>query len=217
MLGGMATAESCLNLRERKALRTQRAIVRATAELTLEEGYAAATIPRIAERADVAPRTVSRWFPVKDEILFGNIAQIIERAREHLGRDEGDTVQRLRTWFAAESEFSGAGEEDRELEQLKLRVIENDPELHAWGLQHFDAIRQMMLESVARDLGTPPSALAAHSLSGAVMGLLAGIRHARLEIADPDREQWNRQVSQELDRIFAFVEAGIEMLRAPAA
>lgn len=214
----MATAESCLNLRERKALRTQQAIVRATAELTLEEGYAAATIPRIAERADVAPRTVSRWFPVKDEILFGNVALIIGRAREHLGRSEGDTAERLRTWLTEEMRLADARPEDtRELEDLKSRVIEGDPELRARGIQHFEEIRDLVLESVARDLGTSPSALSAHALTGAVMGLLTGLRNSEpASDSEHDRAAHRQQIVQEFDRFFAFIETGIEMLRRPA-
>ena len=60
---GMPPSDAALGLRERKNRRTRRAIVQATAELTIEGGYAAATIPRIAERADVAPRTVSTLVP----------------------------------------------------------------------------------------------------------------------------------------------------------
>ena len=58
------------NRRERKTLRTRREIVRAAAELVLEDGYERATIARIAERADLAPRTVTTRFPSKEAIFF---------------------------------------------------------------------------------------------------------------------------------------------------
>ena len=45
---GVPSPDAALGLRERKNRRTQLAIVRAAAELTLEGGYASATIPRIA-------------------------------------------------------------------------------------------------------------------------------------------------------------------------
>ena len=62
-----------LNRRERKTLRTRREIVRAAAELVLEDGYERATIARIAERADLATRTVTTRFPSKEEIFFEGI------------------------------------------------------------------------------------------------------------------------------------------------
>ena len=51
-----------VGLRERKNARTREAITRAACELILERGFEGATIAQIAERADVAPRTVHTWF-----------------------------------------------------------------------------------------------------------------------------------------------------------
>ena len=58
-------------LRERKNARTREAIERAAYELTLEQGYERTTVAEIAERADVAPRTVFTRYPTKDAIIFG--------------------------------------------------------------------------------------------------------------------------------------------------
>src|SRR4051812_40660621 len=90
-------------MRERKNRRTRAAIVRAAAELTLEEGYAATTIPRIAERADVSPRTVSTWFPAKDDILLGGTPAIVERSTRHVRDGDGNVVDRLQAWLREEA------------------------------------------------------------------------------------------------------------------
>lgn len=212
----MDASEPSLNLRERKALRTQRAIIKATAELTIEDGYAAATILRIAERADVAPRTVSRWFPVKDEILFGRTAELIERARQHLERSDGDTAKRLRMWLDVEIEAAGRVETDYELERLKLRAADDDPEMRARSIQHLDKIRDLVADSIARDLGTDPAALPAQVLAGAVMEMLMGLRHIAFSDSEPSGLDHHRdQIIDELDRFFAFLGVGIEMLRRP--
>ncbi len=58
------------NRRDRKKQATSRAIVAAASELFAVEGYDAVTIERIAEAADVAPRTVYRYFPTKAAIVF---------------------------------------------------------------------------------------------------------------------------------------------------
>jgi hypothetical protein len=60
------------------------------AELTIERGYPFATIQRIAQRADIAPRTVSTWFPAKDYILFERVDEQIACGLRHLQSGDGD-------------------------------------------------------------------------------------------------------------------------------
>jgi AcrR family transcriptional regulator len=55
---------------ERRKRRTRQAIQTAALELFAERGYRQTTISDIAERADVAPRTVTVHFPAKEELLF---------------------------------------------------------------------------------------------------------------------------------------------------
>ena len=55
---------------ERRKRRTRQAIQTAALELFAERGYRETTISDIAERADVAPRTVTVHFPAKEELLF---------------------------------------------------------------------------------------------------------------------------------------------------
>ncbi|GAA0912862.1 TetR/AcrR family transcriptional regulator [Streptomyces thermoalcalitolerans] len=57
-------------LRERKKLRTRQAIRSAAYALIEEQGYDATTIEQIADRAEVSPSTVSRYFPAKEDIVL---------------------------------------------------------------------------------------------------------------------------------------------------
>src|SRR4029453_13322051 len=57
-------------LRERKRERTRKAIAEAALELFARQGFPDTTIPQIAETADVSPRTVSGYFPVKEDLAF---------------------------------------------------------------------------------------------------------------------------------------------------
>ena len=59
-----------LGLRERKKIKTRIAIRDATYELIQEQGYDATTIEQIAERAEVSPSTVFRYFPTKEDIVL---------------------------------------------------------------------------------------------------------------------------------------------------
>lgn len=53
-------------LRERKKIKTRRAIRTAAYALIEERGYDATTIEQIADRAEVSPSTVFRYFPTKE-------------------------------------------------------------------------------------------------------------------------------------------------------
>jgi AcrR family transcriptional regulator len=59
-----------LGLRERKKIKTRTAIRDATYALIEEQGYEATTVEQIAERAEVSPSTVFRYFPTKEDIVL---------------------------------------------------------------------------------------------------------------------------------------------------
>src|SRR3954451_7187483 len=112
-----------LTRRDRKSLRTRRQIVRAAAELVLEDGYERATIARIAERADLATRTVTTRFHAKEDIFFEGAAEAVAAAERPLLRDEGTIVDRLREWIGEMTELALREPEDSEIRRLRSRAI----------------------------------------------------------------------------------------------
>jgi AcrR family transcriptional regulator len=58
------------SLRERKKARTRAAIAQAALALFTERGYAAVTLADVAAAAEVGQRTLFRYFPDKEELLF---------------------------------------------------------------------------------------------------------------------------------------------------
>lgn len=185
-------------LRARKNRRTRLSIVRAAAELTMEESYAAATIARIAERADVAPRTVSTWFPSKDDILFEGSDDTIARGIGYLRSDEGDPVDRLLAWFAEEGE---GREHDPEMARWRNDAIHHDPELRARYHQLFERIQVEVAAVTAAYTRVEPEHFGPVLFAGSVLTLLQ--QAAALTFED-----------QPIDRQF---ETGIAYLRAGLA
>jgi AcrR family transcriptional regulator len=171
-------SDPALGLRERKNRRTQLAIVQAAAELTLEESYASATIPRIAERADVSPRTVSTWFPAKDDILFGPVDETIARATQHLRTRSGDVVDRIEAWLTDESGRDG---HDPEISRLRDAAITHDPALRARAHQQLERIQSEITAAVARDTGAAAEDVGPQTFAGATMAFLFALRAIDLD------------------------------------
>ena len=175
---GVPRPEPALGLRERKNRRTQLAIVQAAAELTLESGYASATIPRIAERADVSPRTVSTWFPAKDDILFGPVDETITRATQHLRTGPGDVVDRIEAWLTDEAGREG---HDPDISRLRDDAITHDPVLRARAHQQLEQVQSEIAAAVARDTGAAAEDAGPQTFAGAAMAFLFTLRALGLD------------------------------------
>ncbi|GFG72781.1 TetR/AcrR family transcriptional regulator [Mycobacterium botniense] len=73
-------------------LETRRALIRATAEIMIDEGYAAATSRRVAARAGVRPGLVHYYFPSMDDlfvaVLRAGAETTLQRQRQALAGDQ---------------------------------------------------------------------------------------------------------------------------------
>jgi AcrR family transcriptional regulator len=188
--------------RERKTLRTRREIVRAATELVLEDGYERATIARIAERADLATRTVTTRFPSKEAIFFEGFEVVLGPLRRHLDGDEGDVVDRLQAWIGELSETEEI--EDPEMRLLRSRAITADPDLRALRVQHFDRAHEAIAVAVAADTGTSPAGAGPQMFAAATVALFGVVEP--LAAKDPDA------ALPELERGFTVLRATLSAL-----
>jgi AcrR family transcriptional regulator len=193
-------------LRERKNARTRTAIERAAAELALEQGYDHTTVDQIAERADVAPRTIYVRYATKEAILFSKEDDVVA-FHNWIDGDDGDLVDRLVTFVQGRV---AVGREDAELERLKMRAIWNDPYLRRVLRGKLEAAESAIAAQVASDLGLTPDDSGPRVFAAAITGLfttMAGLAVEHPESFDPLRECANG---------LRFLRAGLDALRRGA-
>jgi AcrR family transcriptional regulator len=190
--------------RERKTLRTRREIVRAATELVLEDGYERATIARIAERADLATRTVTTRFASKEAIFFEGFEVVLGPLQRHLDGDDGDVVDRLQAWIAELSETDEI--EDPEMRVLRSRAIAVDPDLRALRVQHFNRAHDAIAAAVAQDTGTAPDSVGPQMFAAATVALFGVVEPLAAE--DPDA------ALPELERGFVVLRGTLNALAA---
>ena len=75
-----------MGLRERNKERRRSTILTCAFELFAERGYNATTIADIAAAADIAPRTVSLYFPTKQDIVLDAMTSLLQALSDALER-----------------------------------------------------------------------------------------------------------------------------------
>jgi AcrR family transcriptional regulator len=185
-------------LRERKNLRTREAIERAAYELTLEQGYERTTVAEIAERADVAPRTVFTRYPTKDTIIFGRSDASAARLTVAITTHDGALVDRLAVFIR---DSIDAYQNALELEKLRVRAILSDPFLRRTLRGQLEAAEDTIAQQLATELGVPPASAGVRVFAAGVSGLFMAMLDSCIQ--DPERHD-----------SLAIIEAGLPVLRA---
>jgi AcrR family transcriptional regulator len=151
----MGEAETT-GLRERKKLAMRQAILDAAYDLFAERGFAATTIDDIAERVGVSPRTIFRYFPTKEALLFAGADVMIEALRAALAaRPAGEALMTsLRIGVKAACDVA-ADEAERRIEGMAM--IKAEVSLREYQTQVVgQRIEEAIVEFVAGRLGADP-------------------------------------------------------------
>jgi AcrR family transcriptional regulator len=196
-------------LRERKRLRTRLTIARAALELFDRQGFDDTTIPQIAEAADVSPRTVSSYFPNKEDLAFPDSQEAIEsldsRLRER--RPGETTADALRDWVRTWTREEAGNVEER---RAQRRVIAGDDRLRAYQQRFTLQAQRAIAESIARDLGVSADDLEPRLAAAATIASLelVGEHLEPVALSEPGADPMLA-----VDRALLFIGAGIRALR----
>jgi len=191
-------------LRERKKRQTRETIIKAALDLFASKGFAATTLPEIAEAADVSPRTISTYFQAKEDLVFPDTAEMFDRLEARLNsRSESETTaEALRAWFADESPRLLA-----ERSALARSVVRSSEHLQSHAQRYMIRGENMLAASIARDLSADPDGLEARIASAATLAIFSVLR------MNKDDATSQGDALELLDGALTFVDGGIRALQ----
>src|SRR5215211_1432363 len=184
--------EATAGLRERKRDRTRRAIADAALDLFDRHGFHATTIPQIASAADVSPRTVSGYFPAKEDLAFPEADERIGALERRLRtRPPGETTaEALRQWLP---------------EMVADDALHADEDLCAYEHRFLARAQSALTEAFAADLGVGPAALEPRMAASATVTVF--------QVLGRDLDPADAPLAA-LDRALVFIGGGIGALNA---
>ncbi|MGW0080614.1 TetR/AcrR family transcriptional regulator [Streptomyces sp. NPDC003393] len=160
-----------LGLRERKKIKTREAIRDATYALIREQGYDATTIEQIADRAEVSPSTVFRYFPTKEDIVLTDeydplmLEELRTRPADEPWMDSLRHVLRM--------SLDSMMAEDPEAVRMRAHLGLQVPAVRSRMVESMSATGRMLRGAIAERTGLDPDSLDvrvyAMSLTGGLM------------------------------------------------
>ncbi len=193
-----------VGLRERKRLRTRETIARVALELFDRQGFQDTTIAQIAAAADVSPRTVSGYFPHKEDLAFPDVDEEFEAFAARLRDRAPDetAIDALRAIIRTSIEEGERGSDRR----TRRRVIRADDGLRAHEHHLMRRVQESIAAAIARDLGVSAEDLEPRMAAAATLTVfdLLGEDYGA---ADP------AEALAVVDRALVFIGGGISALR----
>jgi AcrR family transcriptional regulator len=200
-----------VGLRERKKQRTRETIARVALELFAEHGFHDTTIRQIAEAAEVSPRTVSGYFPVKEDLVFTEHGKLFDSLQLRLDeREPGETaMEALRAWIAT---ILDTDERDLRARRCRRALVESDHALRTYERGIQERAEQIIAGAVAVDLGLPADDMVPRMVGAATMAAMEAMWRDTKE-SDLAPEEFRDASLAKLDEAFAFLGAGVQGLR----
>lgn len=209
-----SSASEPIGLRERKKQRTRETIATVALELFDRHGFRATTIAQIAHAADVSPRTVSAYFPAKEDLLFPYRQEAFGRLRERLlNRAPGElAADALRAWIV--DNFAEIDRRGHEVERTRRRVIDADESLRAWERGAMEEGERLLAAAIAQDLGVAPDDVSAQLAAAATIGALTTLSRFDEDGGECGAEEHGAAVLALLEQAIVFLRGGVRELQA---
>ncbi|MDX2675482.1 TetR/AcrR family transcriptional regulator [Streptomyces soliscabiei] len=190
-----------LGLRERKKIKTREAIRTATYALIREQGYDATTIDQIADRAEVSPSTVFRYFPTKEDIVLTDEWDpiLVAELRARPADEPWPEAVRYVMMRAARMGIT----DDLEVARLRTRVMAQVPAVRSRMMESMSVTGRMFSIAIGERIGLDPDSLEVRVY---MMSLMGGLMQASLYWAENDHRD---DFEVLLDRALNVLEHGL--------
>ncbi|EGX59592.1 TetR family transcriptional regulator [Streptomyces zinciresistens K42] len=160
-------------LRERKKIKTRTAIREATYALIREQGYDATTIEQIAERAEVSPSTVFRYFPTKEDIVLTDEYDALLLA-ELRARPAGEPwTDSLR--YVMRTAIDIGMQQEPEITRLRSHLMARVPAVRSRMTESMSVTGRLLADAVAERTGREGDGLEVRVYTMSLIGGLAEI------------------------------------------
>ncbi len=188
-------------LRERKKTKTREAIRAATYALVKEQGYDATTIDQIAERAEVSPSTVFRYFPTKEDIVLTDEQDPILLALLR-SRPAREAVADTMRYVMREGARMGF-DEDPDMARLRTHLMVQVPAVRSRMMESMSVLGRMLCVAIGERSDRDPDSLEVRVYT---MSLLGGLMETALYWGEHGHED---DFGALLDRTLDVLEHGL--------
>ncbi|MEU1011036.1 TetR family transcriptional regulator [Streptomyces sp. NPDC005890] len=189
-----------LGLRERKKIKTREAIRAATYALVKEQGYDATTIEQIADRAEVSPSTVFRYFPTKEDIVLTDEYDPLMLEELRARPADEPWMDSLRHVMRKTLDLSE--QDDPEVLRLRTRLGVQVPAIRSRYFESMTETGRLLRQALAERTGRDPESL---EVRVSTMALIGGMMEVSMYWAENGFEGELRDL---MDRALDVIEAG---------
>jgi mycofactocin system transcriptional regulator len=190
-------------LRGRPPSTSHREIERIGLALFQSNGFDATTMDDIADALGVGRRTLFRYYPSKNDIVWGDFDLVLERLRRLLDQIPRDAP--LLPSLSGAIVASNLYEPDQlAILRIRMTLITKVPALQAHAMLRYRSWRQVVAEFVAARRGENPDALIPQTVGFATLGLSMGAFSCWVDSADDD-------LDLNLERAFGILDGSMPL------
>lgn len=154
-------------------------------ELFIRQGFEETSVEDIAAAVGVGRRTIFRYFPSKNDIVWGDFDWVIERLRKHL-EEAGEEVPLMDALRRAAVLSNSYPEDQLPGLRIRLTLITTVPALQAHSMLRYEAWRQAVAEWAADRLSRDAEDLVPQTIAHLALG--ASMAAFKRWVQNPDED-----------------------------